>query len=424
MIVPSIDIAGGRTVQLIGGREQALDAGDPRPWLERLSVVGEVAIVDLDAALGRGSNRAQIEELCRLAPCRVGGGIRDYEAACAWLDAGAARIVIGTAADPDLLRRLPAERMIVALDCENGEIVTHGWRTNTGRRVEDRMHELRGLVGGFLVTFVEREGRLGGTDLDQARAIVEAAGSARVTIAGGVTTPDEIAALDLLGADAQVGMAIYTGRMTLGDAFVAPLVSDRADGLIATVVADTRGTALGLAWSSKSSLAEAINKRRGIYESRSRGRWVKGETTGATQVLLGVAADCDRDAVRFTVRQEGTGFCHTGSASCWGPLSGLGALVRTLEARTHDATSGSYTARLVADPALLASKLREEAAELVEAESRDEVTREAADLIYFTLVRAVGAGATLDDIEGDLDRRSRRVTRRAGLAKDSTEMSR
>ncbi|MFT5735645.1 MAG: phosphoribosyl-ATP pyrophosphohydrolase/phosphoribosyl-AMP cyclohydrolase, partial [Planctomycetota bacterium] len=109
MIIPSIDLQGGSTVQLIGGEEKALDAGDPRPLLDRFSRVGETAVIDLDAAIGTpetadaGHNRALIEELCHRAPIRVGGGIRSEEAARRWLDAGAEKIILGTAAKPELL---------------------------------------------------------------------------------------------------------------------------------------------------------------------------------------------------------------------------------------------------------------------------------------------------------------------------------
>lgn len=418
MIVPSIDIAGGSTVQLVGGRDQALDAGDPRPWLDRFSVAGEVAVVDLDAARRMGSNQSVIAALCGVAPVRVGGGIRDYDTACSWLDAGAARIVIGTAAEPALLRRLPRERVIVALDADAGEVVVDGWRERTGRGILERLAELRGLAGGFLVTFVEREGRLGGTDLDRAAEIVRAAGDARVTIAGGVTTTDEIAALDRLGADAQVGMALYTGRMSLGAAVAAPFTSDRPDGLIATVVVDESGVALGLAWSSRETLARAVDERRGVYHSRTRGTWIKGETSGATQELLRVDADCDRDAVRFTVRQKGPGFCHTGTVTCWGDAPGLGALERTIRARIAAPEPGSYTARLLADRALLRDKLSEEAAELGAAVEPWHVAAEAADVIYFTLVRAAADGVTLVDVERELARRARRITRRPGNSKN------
>ncbi len=170
MIVPSIDLMDGRAVQLVGGREKALDAGDPRPIAERFALVGEIAVVDLDAALGRGSNADVIGDLLRIAPCRVGGGIRDAPAARRWLDAGASKVVLGTAAVPEVLECLPAERVVAALDARDGEVVVDGWRRGTGRGILERMAELQGLVSGFLVTFVEREGRLGGTAWDRVKA--------------------------------------------------------------------------------------------------------------------------------------------------------------------------------------------------------------------------------------------------------------
>ena len=203
-------------------------------------------MVDLDAALGRGSNSAVTEDLIDLAPCRVGGGIRDVDSAIRWLDRGAVKIVLGTAARPDLLARLPRERLIAALDARHGEVVVEGWQKHTGQGVLERIAELRDLVSGFLVTFVEREGRLEGTDLDFAKRICEASGDAPVTIAGGIATAAEIAELDRIGCDAQVGMALYTGKLGLAEAFAAPLTSDRRDGLWPTVVVDERGVALEL----------------------------------------------------------------------------------------------------------------------------------------------------------------------------------
>jgi phosphoribosyl-ATP pyrophosphohydrolase len=246
-----------------------------------------------------------------------------------------------------------------------------------------RLGELRQLSGGFLVTFIEREGHMEGTDLARAAEAVAAAGDARVTIAGGVTTAREVAALDSIGADAQVGMALYTGALTLGDAISGMAVSDRPDGLWPTVVVDEGGKALGLVYSSAESLSRAIEERRGIYHSRSRGVWRKGETSGATQELIGIALDCDRDTLRFTVRQHGPGFCHTGN-----------------------------------DAALLAAKLGEEAAELAAAEGTEQVIHEAADLLYFLLVRATAEGASLGDLETELDRRELRVSRRPMVANE------
>ncbi|MEZ4239517.1 MAG: imidazole glycerol phosphate synthase subunit HisH [Myxococcota bacterium] len=138
-------------------RGPAVEAGDPRPWAERLGRAGEVAVVDLDAARGEGSNAALVHSLLGRARCRVGGGIRDAATARAWLDAGAHWVVLGTAAAvPEVLRALPPERVVAAVDARDGEVVA-GWRQRTG---EDVRSARRGRTGGFLVTFVEREGRL------------------------------------------------------------------------------------------------------------------------------------------------------------------------------------------------------------------------------------------------------------------------
>jgi phosphoribosyl-ATP pyrophosphohydrolase len=235
-----------------------------------------------------------------------------------------------------------------------------------------------------------------------------------VTVAGGVTTTDEVAALDRMGADAQVGMAIYTGRMSLGDAVAAPLVSDRPDGLWPTVVVDELGVALGLVYSSTDSLRKAVEDRRGVYHSRSRGLWVKGETSGSTQQLVRVDLDCDRDALRFVVRQDGDGFCHRGTWSCWGSGRGLGALERRLRARLAEAPEGSFTSRLAGDPGLLEAKLAEEALELAEATDHDAVVWEAADLVYFTAVALARGGVSFAEVTAELDRRGLTTRRRDG----------
>lgn len=417
MIVPSIDLQGGQTVQLIGGEALAIEAGDPRPIAARFARVGEIAVIDLDAALGRGSNAPLIADLCARHDCRVGGGIRDEATARRWLDAGAARIILGTAATPELLGRLPRERLVAALDARDGEVVTHGWTTRTGARIDDRIRELSPYVAGFLITFVEKEGRLGGTAMDRVRPLIEAAGASRITFAGGVTTADEVAELDQLGADAQVGMALYTGRLALTDAFAAPLTSDRADGLWATVVADERGQALGLCWSNRESLTRAVETGRGVYWSRRRGLWEKGLESGHVQELVRVELDCDRDALRFTVRQHGPGFCHLGCATCWGPARGVDALAATLAERVRTAPAGSYSRRLLDDPALLRAKLVEEAGELADATDPDHVVAEAADNLYFLMVALARAGRSFADVEAVLDRRARVLTRRPGNAK-------
>jgi phosphoribosyl-ATP pyrophosphohydrolase len=415
MIIPSIDLMNATTVQLVGGREMKLDAGDPRPIARRFGISGEIAVIDLDAAIGSGSNAELIRELLPLARCRVGGGIRDVEHAIRWLDAGACKVILGTAATPELLRQLPKERVIAALDAFQGEIVVKGWREGTGESILERMKRLNGLVSGYLITFVEREGRMQGTNLDQVAELVSAAGDARVTIAGGVTTEADIRELHDAGADAQVGMALYTGALDFGDAIAAPLTSDRTDGLFPTVIVDESGVALGLAYSSRESLRAAVRSGRGVYHSRTRGLWTKGESSGATQELLRIDLDCDADALRFTVRQQGSGFCHRSTRTCWGDAPGLGGI----ESRISRAQSGqgSYTARLLSDADLLHAKIVEEANELIAATDALETVNEAADVIYFTLVKLRQSGVSLQDVERELKRRTLRITRRAGDAK-------
>lgn len=417
MIVPSIDLMDGRAVQLRRGKECLLDGGDPVTRLDQFAVAGEVAVVDLDAALGRGSNTELIRRLVRRAPCRVGGGIRDVTAARAWLDAGAAKVVIGTALSADLCRALPRDRVVAAVDAEHGEVVVDGWRRRTGATVLERIRELRAVVGGFLFTQVERDGGMRGFDRDAVAAAVRAAGDARVTAAGGITTAAEVRDLDRLGADAQVGMALYTARLPLGDAVAAPLDRPLDGAVWPTVVCDEAGHTLGLVWSTRESLARAVAERRGVYWSRARGAlWVKGETSENTQDLLRVDLDCDRDALRFTVRQRG-GFCHLERRSCWPTPFSFDELESTIGRRVARVEPASGTAKLLTDPALLAAKLREEAGELADAATREQVVEEAADVLYMTLVALVRGGASLAEVRTVLARRHGAVTRRPMVTK-------
>jgi len=437
MIIPSIDLMDGRAVQLRKGKEFVLDGGDPFERLEEFSVAGEVAVVDLDAAMGQGSNAPIMRELVRQAPCRVGGGIRDIDAALEWLDAGAERIVIGTAASVDFCSQLPRDRVIAAVDAVEGKVVVEGWKTKTEHGVIDRIEELAPVVGGFLLTQVEYEGGMSGWNEDLVAEAVKAAGGVRITAAGGITSAEDVGRLDQLGADAQVGMALYPNRMSLGEAVGAPLVKAIDGRLWPTVVCDEEGRALGLVWSTRESLEAAVAERRGIYWSRSRDSlWIKGETSGSTQELVRVELDCDRDALRFVVRQAGSGFCHTGTPGCWPTPFTLSTLSDVITQRGREAPEGSGTAKLMQDPALLASKLREETEELIQAlgnvdggdartedstepagEQANEVIHEAADLLYFTLVAAASRGAGVDALRRELAQRNLRVRRRPMAAK-------
>lgn len=435
MLIPSIDILGGRAVQLVGGERFELDCGDPLELAERFSVLGELAVVDLDAAMGSGSNLELVAELASRWPCRVGGGVRDESTMRRLLDSGARSVMVGTRATPEFLSAFPRERLIAALDFKRGVVMTEGWKTSTGASVADKAAVLAPYVGGIIVTAIEIEGSLSGIDLNASRALVESIRAAGfdgvLTLAGGVSSAAEVATLDAMGVDAQVGMALYKGVLDPADAFAACLSSDRPDGLWPTVVCDESGVALGLAYSDAESLKAAITERSGVYRSRRRGLWRKGESSGDRQTLLRVDADCDRDALRFTVRQSGAGFCHRGTRTCFGAVGaagfggddrGLALVSRTTERRlaevaAGEAPAGSYTARLFTEPGLLDAKIAEEAAELCEARGPGRSAEEAADLVYFVSVKLASDGTSLADVERVLDRRALRVTRRPGNAK-------
>lgn len=425
MIVPSIDIMNGRAVQLRGGKQPPLDAGNPLDLAERYSRIGEFAVVDLDAAMGKGTNRELILSLCKKYSVRVGGGIRTPELAIEYLNAGARFIMLGTAATPEFLAGLPRERLIAALDSRNETLMVEGWTKPREGTLEGTISALAPYVAGFLVTFIETEGDQCGIDLERARALIARAPDRKFTFAGGAAGGArgvaDIAALDALGADIQAGTSLVLGDLSLADAFAAPLKTDRPDGLWPTVVCDESGKLLGFVYSSRESLKLALETGKGTYHSRSRGLWIKGESSGNDQRLVRADLDCDRDTIRFTVRQNGAGFCHLGRRTCFDDGYGLEKLNRTIAHRMKEAPQGSYTRRLFSDEALLASKLREEAQELAQSKTKDEAVAEAADLMYFALVKTISMGGSLADIEAELERRSLRVTRRGGDAKPGFE---
>jgi phosphoribosyl-ATP pyrophosphohydrolase/phosphoribosyl-AMP cyclohydrolase/histidinol dehydrogenase len=198
---------------------------------------------------------------------------------------------------------------------------------------------------------------------------------------------------------------------------LAQVKSDRPDGLFTTLVTDERGIALGLVYSNEESVAESLRSGRGVYHSRKRGLWRKGDTSGDWQELVRIDADCDQDTLAFVVRQQGHGFCHLQTATCFGQYRGLAKLQKTLESRKRSAPEGSYTARLFNDSNMLNAKIMEEATELTEARSQDEIASEAADVLYFALTKAVAFGVSLEDIERNLDAKSFKVKRRKGDAK-------
>ncbi len=224
MIIPCIDLMDGKAVQLVQGREKALEEASPLEVLERFAGFAEVQIIDLDAAMGRGANDDLVEELASRAVTRVGGGVRSLARARSLMEQGAHRIIVGTAAfDADGIRAdfleslvgaIGRERIVIALDSKNGRIVVRGWRQTTKLTARDVIRSLEPYCSGFLCTYVDKEGMMQGTDLEWFGALREATGH-EITAAGGVTTLADIRALGAMRIHAAVGMAIYTGRLKL-----------------------------------------------------------------------------------------------------------------------------------------------------------------------------------------------------------------
>jgi phosphoribosyl-AMP cyclohydrolase / phosphoribosyl-ATP pyrophosphohydrolase len=407
MIVASIDLRRGKAVQLQQGQRQVLARDDIEDLAARFGRLGEIAVIDLDAAFGEGDNTDLILRLCRIARCRVGGGIRDADRAKRYLRGGAASVIVGTAASAEMLSQLPRDRVLVALDERDGKVAVDGWRTPTKESAVERAQRLQAYCAGFLYTDIEREGMLGGIDLAAAQRIRERV-EGSLTFAGGITRVEEVVALDRLGIDAQVGMALYRGLVDPVDAFIAAVDFSKGNGLVPTIVCDSADNSVRmLAYSSRDSLAIALREGIGAYWSRRRNEvWRKGETSGATQRLIRVELDCDRDAIAFYVGQSGP-TCHTGTQRCFGPSPfSWNTLLRRIETRAESANSRSYTRRLFSDRDLLSAKLLEEAQEVAEARTRDEVAWECADLLYFLSVRMQQAGVGIDDVMAQLASRA------------------
>lgn len=224
MLIPSIDLQGGRIVQLVQGEKLAIEISDIDAWIERLRGQPKIQLIDLDAAKGEGDNELLVARICRELPCRVGGGIRTTERAKAILALGATKVIVGSALfnatgidfamAEDMSRGVGIDQLIAAVDSREGLVVIHGWRTRLALTPAQAARSLEPFVGEFLYTHVDREGLMQGTDMAAIEAVRRAT-SRRLTAAGGITTHEEIKALDSLGVDAVVGMALYTGRLTL-----------------------------------------------------------------------------------------------------------------------------------------------------------------------------------------------------------------
>ena len=224
MLIPSIDLMGGKIVQLVQGEKKALEFDDFDYWIDRFSKYPIVQVIDLDAARGVGNNRAIVSEIVRRLPCQVGGGIRTAETARQLLEAGARRVICGsvllkngeidTEYAAALASSLGAASLVFALDSRAGRVAIEGWRKETAVTAFDMIRALEPFCETFLYTHIDTEGLMGGIPMDVVAAIRRAT-SRRLVVAGGITTQQEIDCLNALRMDAVVGMALYSGQLSV-----------------------------------------------------------------------------------------------------------------------------------------------------------------------------------------------------------------
>jgi phosphoribosylformimino-5-aminoimidazole carboxamide ribotide isomerase len=224
VLIPSIDLMSGRIVQLRQGEHLALESDDIDGWIARFEGFPVVQLIDLDAAMGRGDNGALVRRVARALPCQVGGGIRTPDRAAELLDDGARRVIVGSALyDATGVRADRAatfaaavgyESIVAAVDSRGGQVVIHGWKTTLPVSAKDAMRALAPHAGRFLYTHVDTEGLLTGLDLALVRDLASAAPRPLIA-AGGIRDLDEVHALDRMGVDAVVGMAIYTDKIKI-----------------------------------------------------------------------------------------------------------------------------------------------------------------------------------------------------------------
>ena len=427
MVISSIDLKNGHVVQLKNGKELVLQRDDADALIAQFDMFGEVAVIDLDAALGnidaKGNteNTHLLKSLLHRGNVRTGGGIRSVKRAKELISLGAEKVIIGSAAwksnpvagesvlNEEFLNELAAaigkDRIIISVDAINGKIAVKGWTETVDIPLVEGAMQAEKFCSELLFTCVEKEGCMQGTNMDYVRALREAV-KCRVVVAGGVSSVQEIKELEKLHCDVQLGMALYTGKVDLKEAFVECLDFEKSP-LIPMIAQSVNGEVLMQGYVNAEAVRKSFDCGRLTFWSRSRNElWTKGDTSGNVLQVVRMRADCDRDCILATVLPTGPA-CHTGSWTCFTSAidekSSMGRLYNVIADRFANPKPGSYTATL--DNKRVREKVEEEAEELCEAEGKEEVIWETADLLYFVNVLMYKEGVSWKDVYDELDRR-------------------
>lgn len=428
MVISSIDLKDGHVVQLKNGRDLVLQRDDADNLINEFNFYGEVAVIDLDAAMGnvdaKGNtvNTNLLKSLLRKGNVRTGGGIHTVKRARELISLGAEKVIIGSSAwnkNPssndsvlntefleELVQAIGKQRIIISVDAINGKIAVKGWTETIDVSLIEGAKQAEQYCSELLFTCVEKEGCMQGTNIDMAQELRNAV-KCRVVVAGGVSTESEIEQLEKMGCDVQLGMALYTNKVSLKDSFIRCLDWKKTDGMIPVIAQSEHGEVLMMGYANHEAFKKTFDTKKLTFWSRTRNTlWTKGETSGHFLEVKKLRADCDRDTVLATVVPHG-GVCHTGSFNCFSSeadeKSSIERLYGTIAERFANPKPGSYTATL--DSKRVREKIEEEAEELCEADGKDEVIWEAADLLYFVSVLMYKEGVNWNDIYSELDRR-------------------
>lgn len=430
MVISSIDMKDGHVVQLKNGKDLVLQRDDADALINDFNKYGEVAIIDLDAAMrhtdekGNTANTKLLKSLLRKANVRVGGGIRDVKKARELISLGAEKVIIGSAAwnaerksesDPilnvefleELNKTIGKQRVIISVDAINGMIALKGWTETANIKMIDGAKEAEKYASELLFTCVEKEGCMQGTDMGMVKKLRDAV-KCRVVAAGGVNSLEQIVELERMGCDVQLGMALYTGKVGLKESFINCLDWEKVNGMVPVIAQSTSGEVLMMGYSNKEALEKTFDTEKLTFFSRTRNTlWTKGETSGNFLKVVKLRADCDRDTILATVEPHGP-TCHTGSWNCFSSeaiaKSNMERLYEVISERFANPRPGSYTATL--NDKRVREKIMEEAEELTDdAETKEDFIWETADLLYFMSVLLYKEGVNWQDIYNELDRR-------------------
>lgn len=408
MIISSIDLMNGKAVIMKQGMEKIVERDDVLELAKYYGRFGELSVIDLDAAVGNGDNEKLIAKICKIAACRVGGGIRDINKANRILSYGAKKIIIGTAAKEELITQLPKDKIIIAIDSNGGKVATHAWTRTTDATPVEVVKRFNTLCSGFLYTNIEKNGTMDGIDLETIKEIRNIA-TREVVAAGGISSIDEIVKLEQMNVCPQLGLSLYTGKIKLEEAFVKCLDFEKRLGFIPTIVQDfDTKQVLMLAYSTPESLLQALKTAKGTYVNRSTKQIIiKGETSGNTQEIITARYNCDMDALLFKVKQKGNA-CHLGRYSCFEDKEfSINDLYNTFVNQKRVMPDSAITTKLFKDDFLLKSKIMESAFSTVNFDKTGGLANSAANFMYYLLTYMVENDVTPQDVLNKLSIKNR-----------------